>query len=164
VAREAVEAFRPSFSAKGVALIADLPAGAISASFDHDRILQVLANLLSNALKFTERGGRVSLSLEQAGAAVHLCVTDTGVGIPPGHEEAIFERFGQIKPDRRGHGLGLYIAKAIVEAHAGTIWVESPAGGGAAVHFTVPMARTIAAGPDASRPTDAGHVNARERT
>jgi signal transduction histidine kinase len=138
VAKEAVEAFRPSFSAKGVALTADLPAGEISASFDHDRILQVLANLLSNALKFTERGGRVSLSLERAGAAAHFCVTDTGVGIPAGHEEAIFERFGQIKPDRRGHGLGLYIAKAIVEAHAGTIWIERPAGGGAAMHFTVP--------------------------
>jgi signal transduction histidine kinase len=143
VAREAVAAFQPSYAAKGVELTALLPTGAMTASFDHDRILQVLANLLSNALKFTERGGRVALSLEQAGASAHFCVTDTGVGIPAGHEEAIFERFAQLKPDRRGHGLGLYIAKAIVEAHDGAIWTETPAAGGAAMHFTVPMTTVV---------------------
>ncbi len=138
VAKEAIGAFELSFSDKGVALTADLANGAIAASFDHDRILQVLANLLSNALKFTQRGGRVSLSLEETGGVAHFSVTDTGAGIPAGKEEEIFERFGQVTRDRRGHGLGLYIARCIVEAHDGRIWTERPAAGGAAMHFTLP--------------------------
>jgi signal transduction histidine kinase len=138
--KDAVEAFEPSFAAKGVALATDVAAGSIAARFDHDRILQVLANLLSNALKFTARGGHVALSLARTGSEVRFSVTDTGVGIPAGREGAIFERFGQVARDGRGHGLGLYIAKNIVDAHSGRIWVEKPDAGGAALHFTLPRA------------------------
>jgi signal transduction histidine kinase len=138
--KEAVETFQPSFSAKQIVLAADVAADPIVATFDHDRILQVLANLLSNALKFTEPGGRVVASVTVTGSEVRFAVTDTGVGIPADQTEAIFERFGQVKRDRRGHGLGLYISKCIVEAHGGRIWAERLEGGGTALRFTLPVA------------------------
>ncbi|MDP9150360.1 MAG: HAMP domain-containing histidine kinase, partial [Myxococcota bacterium] len=138
--KEAVEAHQLSFAAKGVALESQIAAGSIVAEFDHDRILQVLANLLSNALKFTERGGRVSLALVGSGSDIQFSVGDTGVGIPADQATAIFERFGQVRRDRRGHGLGLYISKCIVEAHGGKIWVDSPGAGGATLRFTLPKA------------------------
>jgi signal transduction histidine kinase len=140
IAKEAFEAFQPAFSHKGIALTTDIPASSMIVTLDHDRVLQVLGNLLSNALKFTDRGGRVSLALEAANSAAHFSVTDSGVGIPAGEQEKIFERFGQVGRDRRGHGLGLYIAKCIVEAHDGRIWVASPDAGGTALHFTLPAA------------------------
>ena len=136
---EAVESYRPSFLDKGIELTTELPADAIVMDVDHDRILQVVANLLSNALKFTERGGRVSLLVARQGAEVCVSINDSGVGIAPEHATAIFERFGQIKRDRRGHGLGLYISKCIVEAHGGKIWVDRSLDGGTAAHFTLPL-------------------------
>ena len=138
LAKEAVETFLPSFAAKEVALIGEVAAGPMIVRFDHDCILQVLANLLSNALKFTERGGRVALSVVRTNAEVRFSVTDTGAGIPADKSAAVFERFGQVTRDRRGHGLGLYIAKCIVLAHGGRIWVDSPEAGGAALRFTLP--------------------------
>ena len=138
LAKETVEAFRPSFQSKEVTLTMDSATGSIVAKFDHDRIVQVLANLLSNALKFTERGGQVTLSVARTNSDVRFSVTDTGVGIPADKSAAIFERFGQVTRDRRGHGLGLYIAKCIVEAHGGRIWVDRPEAGGAALRFTLP--------------------------
>ena len=138
--REAVDAFEASFVAKGVALSAEIASPSALATFDHDRALQVLANLLGNALKFTEPGGRVVVSLALTGADVRFSVVDTGVGIPADHALIVFERFRQvIAKDRRGLGLGLYIAKCIVLAHGGNIWVERPDGGGAALHFTLPL-------------------------
>lgn len=135
---EVVESYRPSFVAKGVQLRTELAADAIVMDLDHDRILQVLANLLSNALKFTESGGRVSVLVARQSADVRFSVSDSGIGIPPEHATAIFERFGQIKRDGRGHGLGLYISKCIVEAHGGKIWVERSIDGGTAANFTLP--------------------------
>jgi signal transduction histidine kinase len=137
---EALESYQPSFQAKGIELSADLAAGPIVMDFDHDRILQVVANLLSNALKFTEAGGRVSMLVARQGADVLFSISDSGVGVAPEHTTAIFERFGQIKRDNRGHGLGLYISKCIVEAHDGKIWVERSADGGMVAHFTLPAA------------------------
>jgi signal transduction histidine kinase len=137
--QDAVEAFQSSFSAKGITLTAEIATGAIVANIDQDRILQVLANLLSNALKFTDQGS-VVLLLAVVGSDVRFSVTDSGVGIPAGEAKAIFERFRQVRPkDRRGLGLGLYIAKCIVEAHGGSIWAESPKAGGTVLHFTVPV-------------------------
>ncbi|MBA3463605.1 MAG: hypothetical protein H0T46_26850 [Deltaproteobacteria bacterium] len=137
---DAVESYMPSFLAKGVQLSTELAANAIVMDVDHDRILQVVANLLSNALKFTDPGGRVSLLVERQSTDVRFSVSDSGVGIAPEHATAIFERFGQIKRDPRGHGLGLYISKCIVEAHGGKIWVERSVEGGTAAHFTLPTA------------------------
>jgi signal transduction histidine kinase len=138
---DAAEAFQPTFAAQGITLAAKVEPGELIASGDQERVLQVLANLFSNALKFTERGGHVALSVARTGSQVCFSVIDTGVGIPAAHATAIFERFRQVGTrDRRGLGLGLYIAKSIVEAHGGNIWIESPEGGGSAFHFTVPAA------------------------
>jgi signal transduction histidine kinase len=140
VVREGVEAYQQAFATKGITLEMQLPPRPIAATLDHERVLQVLANLLSNALKFTAAGGHVTVVLEGDAAESRFTVSDSGAGIPPGQAAAIFERFGQVNLDRRGHGLGLYIAKGIVEAHGGRIWADSPASGGAALHFVLPAA------------------------
>lgn len=135
---EAVDAFQASFGARGIALRADPIDAPLPARFDHDRLFQVLANLLSNALKFTETGS-VTVRALRVGADVRFSVTDTGVGIPAGQAAVIFERFRQLDDhDRRGLGLGLYIARSIVEAHGGIIWAESPRTGGTTLYFTIP--------------------------
>jgi signal transduction histidine kinase len=108
---------------------------------DEGRLLQVLANLVSNALKFTPPGGRITLAAEPSEEGVCFSVGDTGTGIAPEHLPHVFDRFWTTKahnPD--GAGLGLAICRGIVQAHGGRIWVESEAGAGATFRFTVPAA------------------------
>jgi signal transduction histidine kinase len=141
LATEATEAFQPAAIEKGVALSADVPAGPLLAEFDHGRMLQVFANLIGNAIKFTPHGGTIGVRANATGGMIQFCISDTGVGIPEPLLEAIFERFWQVgKDDRRGMGLGLYISKCIVEAHRGRIWAESTAGKGSQLYFTLPVA------------------------
>jgi signal transduction histidine kinase len=138
--REATEAFQPAALEKGVSLSAQVPTGPLPAQFDHDRMLQVLANLISNAIKFTPRGGRITVRVDEGRGSLRFCVSDTGVGIPAPMRETIFERFWQVSAtDRRGQGLGLYIAKCIVEAHRGRIWAASKVGEGSQLYFTLPV-------------------------
>jgi len=137
---EATETFQPAALEKGVSLSAEVPAGPLLAGFDHDRMLQVLANLISNAIKFTPSGGKVKVRVEAGRGGLRFCVSDTGMGIPASMLKAIFERFWQVgKNDRKGQGLGLYISKCIVEAHRGRIWAESKAGTGSQLYFTLPL-------------------------
>jgi signal transduction histidine kinase len=137
---EATETFSPAAIEKGVSLSAEVPAGPLLAEFDHDRMLQVFANLIANSIKFTPLGGKISVRVEAARGVLRFCVSDTGVGIPPPMLDVIFERFWQVgKNDRRGQGLGLYISKCIVEAHRGRIWAESTAGKGSQLYFTLPV-------------------------
>ena len=137
---EAAEAFQPAALEKGVSLKAVVPAGALLGEFDHDRLLQVLANLIGNAIKFTPRGGTIAAQVEATPGMLRFCIGDTGVGIPAPMLEAIFERFWQVGAnDRRGLGLGLYISKCIVEAHGGRIWAESEPGKGSQLCFTLPI-------------------------
>jgi signal transduction histidine kinase len=139
--RDTVEAFQPLASAHGLSLDADISGNTLMAKFDHERILQVLANLLSNAIKFTPPGGKISLQVEPVGQDVRFSVTDTGSGVPSDQLQAVFERFWQARSaDRRGLGLGLFIAKGIVEAHGGRIWAESQLGKGSTFSFTLPGA------------------------
>jgi signal transduction histidine kinase len=136
---EVVDTFAAAASAKGVSLATRIDAAPLVASFDHDRILQVLANLISNSLKFTPDGGEITIRGEREGGAVHLTVGDTGSGIAEDALERIFERFSQVgKTDRRGLGLGLYISRCIVEAHGGRIWAQRPPAGGSEICFTLP--------------------------
>jgi signal transduction histidine kinase len=108
---------------------------------DRSRILQVLTNLLDNALKFTPAGGTISVSCEGTDGEMQFAVKDTGSGIAPADVGRIFDPFWQAKPsDRLGAGLGLAIAKAVIEQHHGRIWVESKLGVGTTVIFTVPAA------------------------
>ena len=106
---------------------------------DGTRVLQVFSNLVGNAIKFTPRGGRVTISANDAGPEVRFAIADTGPGIPPEQLPHVFGRFWQADTsDRRGLGLGLAIAKSLVEAHHGHIWLESTPGSGTTVSFTLP--------------------------
>jgi signal transduction histidine kinase len=139
--RESVEAFLPLARAQGLSLKAKIREKKLMATFDHDRVLQVLANLLSNALKFTPKGGRILIQVEPVDQDVRFSVADTGSGIPSDQLGAVFERYWQAPgKNLRGLGLGLYISKGIVEAHGGRIWVESQLGTGSTFAFTLPGA------------------------
>jgi signal transduction histidine kinase len=111
--------------------------------WDEDRMSEVLGNLLSNAFKFTERGGTVELSVVAANDTVQMHVRDTGAGIPPENVPYIFEKFfqadNQASASAKGTGLGLAIAKSIVTAHGGTIAVESTLGAGTRFSITLPV-------------------------
>jgi signal transduction histidine kinase len=138
--REAVEAFKASAAVKGIRIEAP-DGGPAAASFDHARIFQVFANLLVNSIKFTPRGGSISVRCEPAEDRWRCSVRDTGPGIPESHLESVFERFSQVNVgDQRGLGLGLFISKCIIEAHAGEIHAESRLGEGTCVSFTLPRA------------------------
>jgi PAS domain S-box-containing protein len=107
---------------------------------DHDRLHQVLTNLIGNALKFTPAGGRVSVRAIRQGDDVVFSVQDTGAGIPEEQRPHIFDRFWQAdSADRRGRGLGLGISKGIVQAHGGKLWVESTMGQGSTFSFAIPI-------------------------
>jgi len=140
VLRDAVEPFRSAAQTKGIELELEDSPQSISALFDHDRVIQVLGNLVSNAIKFTPTGGRIAIRLAVVGEEVMLTVTDTGIGIPEDKLETIFERFAQLGASgRRGLGLGLYISKCLVEAQHGRIWATSVAGAGSSLSFTLPL-------------------------
>ncbi len=144
--REALETFRGAATAKGIELDLHVADGALPADFDHDRILQVLANLVTNAIKFSAAGTSIQMRCAEVAGDVCVTVEDRGVGIPEGLLESVFERFWQVgKDDRRGLGLGLYIARCIVQAHGGNIWVESTPGVGSTFSFKLPVANSSTA-------------------
>lgn len=139
VATEAVDALQLTAAARGLSLtLREMPP--CSAEFDHDRILQVLGNLIANSIKFTPKGGTIGVHFEVLGEWLQFCVEDSGEGIPTAMLEAVFERFWQVgKNNRRGLGLGLYISHCIVEAHGGRIWAESSHGEGTRMYFKLPL-------------------------
>jgi signal transduction histidine kinase len=141
---EATEGLRPLARARAIQLELDV-AGCPPIWGDPDKVHQVLTNLVSNALKFTPTGGRVILA---AGAApdgmVRLAVRDTGLGIPPAERERVFDKFyqvGRVEGERPpGSGLGLTIARHLVELHGGRIWIEDDGGGGTTFVVLLPAA------------------------
>jgi signal transduction histidine kinase len=138
---EAVDTFQAPASAKEITLTMEVAEPALPADFDHDRMLQVLANLIANSIKFTPAGGTIRVGGGRAAGALRLFVSDSGPGIPPDLLEAVFERFRQVaENDRRGLGLGLYISKHLVEAHGGRMAAESTPGNGTTIWFTIPPA------------------------
>ena len=135
------EAFRPRADAKMVRFSCDVADDLPPAWLDRLRILQVLANLISNAIKFTPEGGEVIVRVEAAGPDIRFVVSDTGVGIDEKDAGRVFDRYWQAtRTARLGTGLGLPIAKGIVEAHGGRIWFESTPGVGTSFCFTLPAA------------------------
>jgi signal transduction histidine kinase len=141
---EAVASMRDAASAKNVALTLSPMEGQLPAVFDPDRVLQVLTNLIANAVKFTPAGGEIHLSAESRQDCVQVSVNDTGAGIPVELIEVIFERFRQVAvTDRRGLGLGLYISRSLIEAQQGKIWAESQLGRGTTIRFTLPSAGAV---------------------
>jgi signal transduction histidine kinase len=116
---------------------------------DRERVLQVLSNLIGNALKFTPPGGNVTLSVEREGPMVRFGVLDTGPGIASENLPSVFDRFWRETRAQKGTGLGLFIAKGIIDAHGGRIWVESDVGRGTRFFFTLPIAAAAEQGASA---------------
>lgn len=136
--REAVDALRPQAASASVTLSC-APSDAAHALGDRDRLLRVLDNLVGNAIKFSPPGGEVVVRTLAAGDDVITVVEDAGAGIAPSDLAHVFDRFWQARAsDPRGSGLGLTIARGIVEAHGGRIWVESDVGRGARFCFSLP--------------------------
>ena len=148
VLRQAQAAVAAQAAAADLRLEVEAAPGLPAVHGDPDRVLQVLGNLLGNALKFTPAGGRVVLRAEPADDGVAFSVTDTGPGIAPEQLARVFDRFWQARAARRaGAGLGLAIARGIVEAHGGRIRAESEPGAGSTFTFTLPLAPAGAAPP-----------------
>jgi len=138
--QECAALFASVVSSKAFSIIIHTSPEPLFADLDHDRILQVLSNLIGNSVKFTPNGGIIRLSARKQETEVEISVIDNGPGIPEQAQAHIFERFSQLKlNDRLGLGLGLFIAKWIVEAHKGRMWVTSNTGTGSTFNFTLPL-------------------------
>jgi signal transduction histidine kinase len=142
IVRETVEAVEPRAAAKGIALTCALDS-VPQAHGDRRRLLQLLDNLLSNAVKFTPAGGSVHVALGRENGAAVLEVTDTGIGIAPGDQRLLFERFfraeNAVERQVPGTGLGLYISRVIAEAHEGSLTVRSELGRGSTFRLELPL-------------------------
>jgi signal transduction histidine kinase len=133
------ETFLEQARSKSIELEIDYPKQPLLLNADPDRIFQVLSNLVSNALKFAPKDGKVSVDASAGPQEVCFAVRDTGPGIPVEARPHVFEKFWKTRNSGKpARGLGLYIAKMIVELHNGRIWVESDGRTGSAFLFTVP--------------------------
>jgi signal transduction histidine kinase len=143
----ALDMLEPLARRHGVDISADMDAMLPAILVDGARIARVFSNLGANAIRFTPGGGRVTLGATRRGTQVCFTVTDTGVGIAPADVPHVFERFWRSDPaSSSSMGLGLAIAKGIVDAHCGTIWVQSRLGSGSSFCFTLPAAPSQAVG------------------
>ena len=154
----ALEPLRQLFADKKIKLAIQAEGDLPEVMADPASIQSALTNLLSNALKFTPGGGDVTVSAEEAGESVTFAVRDTGPGVPEEFRHRIFEKFFRVPVSSgpSGAGLGLSIAKNIIEAHHGQISFSCPAGGGTVFQFELPIAQ--AAAPPAGQPTSVGGV------
>jgi histidine kinase len=142
--KAAVSRLEPQYQAKNVLMKTSLADSLPRVLVDADRVMQVLLNLLGNALQYTPAGGQVRVEAARRGEGVQVSVSDTGIGISPEHLSQVFERFYRVDKSRSrvggGSGLGLTIARHIVEAHSGRIWAESAGTGcGSRFSFTLPV-------------------------
>lgn len=139
---EACETFLPVAQSKGLKLECAIPSEPLTVRCDRDRVAQVLANYISNALKFTRHGG-ITLEATREGDRVRLSVRDTGPGIRPEDQAKLFQSFTQLAAGREagGTGLGLALAKRIAENHGGRVGIESQPGEGSTFFITLPLER-----------------------
>jgi signal transduction histidine kinase len=139
---DTLEQFEVEGLARQVAIRSEVQAGLPVVVGDRERLMQVLANLLGNALKFTPEGRKITVQAMTAGEAVRISVEDAGSGIAEADLPHIFDRYWQAsRQGSAGAGLGLGICKGIVEAHGGRIWATSTVGRGTTVSFTLPSVR-----------------------
>lgn len=141
--KEAVDASQPLAVAKRQTLRTEATEP-MPVLCDRERVLQVLSNLIGNAIKFTEETGEITVRAGRVEGAARFAVEDRGPGIEPGQLRHVFERYWHARSKSGGGtGLGLFIAKGIVEAHGGRIWVESNAGAGSTFFFTLPLGEQL---------------------
>ena len=141
IVEQALERYRAVAEERSIELSGEAAVGLPPVLADESRLLQALANLLTNALKFTPEGGRVAIAADLCGNAVRFRVRDSGPGVPEENLPRLFDRFWTTRKDNpTGAGLGLAIARGIVEAHGGRIWAESEPGEGATFQMEVPVA------------------------
>lgn len=142
IIEQAISSTSPLFAQKGLQMIKDIEDGLPALTADRNRLVQVAINLISNAVKFTDKGS-MTFSAKRTGEEILVSVIDTGTGIAKENHDKVFERFrqvGNILTNRpRGTGLGLSISKQIIEHHGGRIWVESEYGNGSKFSFTLPL-------------------------
>lgn len=135
--------FQEALKMKNIFLDFEKPKGLPSVKFDKEKMGLVLQNLIENAIKYTQNGGKIKISLEKDEKSVIFKIKDSGVGIPKNQQERIFTKFFRgenvIKMETEGTGLGLYTTKNIVNAHKGEIWFESNENEGTTFYFTVPI-------------------------
>lgn len=147
---EARERLASAFAEKGLGFELDIAENLPNLRADPERLHQVISNLLSNALRYTSEGGRVVLGANLEGNEIRIFVRDTGRGIAPEHHERIFERFYRVDPARSrkegGTGVGLTVAKGLVEAMGGKMGLESAPGSGSLFWFSLPLAAEGRAG------------------
>jgi len=155
---DSVELFRSEAQKKHIAISLDLEPNLPKGFFDQVRISQVVNNLISNSLKYTPEGGKISVTANTSlqdhlpqtttNPGILICVSDTGIGIAPDKQTTLFSKFARLENvgfvhSKEGTGLGLYITKAIVEAHGGNIFLKSEPGKGTTVSFTLPIAQGV---------------------
>lgn len=141
---ERIQFFMPEATTKNIHMENTIPSSLPLAMIDSFRIGQVLNNLLSNSLKFSKENGHITVSAKVQGKDLLVSVADTGVGIPHDKQAQLFTKYSQASQEARilGTGLGLYIAKGIIEAHGGKIMLESEKDKGTTVYFTIPIDQT----------------------
>ncbi|MBN2029268.1 hybrid sensor histidine kinase/response regulator [bacterium] len=141
IVRTISKQFEPQIKEKDIQLIAELPTTELKIFADGDKVTQIFTNLISNAIRFTSKGGKIIIKVEDLDEIIQCSVSDTGVGISKQNLSKLFSKFEQFgKPEGKGDkgtGLGLAIAKGLVEKHGGTIWVESEVGIGTTFSFTL---------------------------
>ncbi len=140
----AVTLVRERAARRDVVLRSTVEEGVASVRADERKVRQVVLNLLSNAIKFTPEGGRIDVRTARADGEVEVSVTDTGVGIAPEDQAAVFEEFRQVGESAARHegtGLGLALSRKFVKLHGGRIWVESQVGKGSTFTFRIPARR-----------------------
>jgi len=170
--QNAVDNIQYRAARKSLSLITVIPETLPRVKGDRDRLLQVVQNLLDNSMKFTPVGGAIEVGAKRESGEILVWVRDTGIGIPEEYQEWIFEKFAKLRPGDEdadeeeertdGHGLGLSIARAIVESWGGRIWVESKPGEGSVFRFTIPL---VEAGKSTAESiADGDELSGRRRT
>lgn len=148
---DVVNTLRPLTDGKEQQIELHFAASLKSAYADRRRLEQILTNLLSNAYRYTPKGGQIKISVAESENSLQVSIEDTGPGIPSHEHNLIFERFYRSQNTAKpGTGLGLSIARSLVELHGGKIWVESMPGKGAKFFFTLPLADDTAKKPSAA--------------
>lgn len=139
IVEQTLHEMRPLSDTKGLIIEVEIKGEIPAVPMDSFRIQQVLTNLINNSIKFTNRGGKIVIMVEKIEGYLTVCISDTGEGIPEEALDRVFEKFHQLGDKKVGTGLGLPIAKHIVEAHGGMIWAESKIGKGSTFSFALPI-------------------------